>query len=53
MQPEKEEPIAERKGKLDDWEVVFDADALVAWRGLERALQEAIPSTKVTHCMPR
>jgi ribonuclease HI len=51
MQSGRDEPIAEGKGKLDDCGVVFDAEALGAWRGLERALQEAIPGTRVTVCL--
>jgi hypothetical protein len=44
MQSGRGEPIAEGKGKLDDCGVVFDAEALGAWRRLERALQEATPA---------
>jgi hypothetical protein len=51
MQSGKGEPIAEGKGKLDDCGVVFGAEALGTWRGLERALQEAIPGTGVTVCL--
>jgi len=51
MQLGEGEPITEGKGKLDDCGVVFDAEALGAWRGLERGLQEAIPGTKVTVCL--
>jgi len=50
MQPGQERPLASGKGKLDDCSVVFDAEALGAWRGTERALQVASPGTNVTLC---
>jgi len=50
MQQGQERPLASGKGKLDDCSVVFDAEALGAWRGTERALQVASPGTNVTLC---
>jgi hypothetical protein len=51
MPPGQERPLASGKGKLDDYSVVFDAEALGAWRGTERALQVASPGTNVTLCV--
>jgi hypothetical protein len=51
LQSGRDQSIAEGKGKLDSRGVVFDAEAVGAWRGLERSLQEATPGTWVDVCL--
>jgi len=51
LQPGYSEPIAYGKGSLDTCGVVFDAEAMGAWRGLEHAIRVAEPEANITVCV--
>ena len=51
LNPKSQAPIAQGNGSLHTCGVVFDAEAIGAWRGLEHAIRIAEHNTNITICV--